>query len=81
MSWITSDVGHVNVYVFHLKELVFRILQTYDVIVDVAVNSPKRLEGFELFSGLNVSNVAGMPNLVHVLEKVKDLRDDGPVGI
>ena len=81
MSWVASDVGHEDVNILHLKELILGILQTNNVIVNVAVNSPKRLESFELLCGLDVSDVAGMPNLVNVLEKVKDLRDDGPVGI
>jgi hypothetical protein len=61
--------------------LVLGVLQTHDVVVDVAVNSPKRLKGFELFSGFNISNVTGMPNLVNILEKVKDLWNDDAMGV
>ena len=79
MAGIAPDMGHIDVDVLHLEEEVFGVLQTDDVVVDVAVNSPQRLEGCELFSGFDVSDVTGMPNLVHVLEEIKDLRDDGPV--
>lgn len=81
MSGIAPDVGHVNVGVFHLEEQILGVLQSDDVVVDVAVNSPQRLEGCELFSGLDVSDVTGMPNFVHVLKKVKDLGDNRPVGV
>ena len=51
------------------------------MVVDIAVNSPQRFESCELFGSFNVSDVTGMSKLVHVLEKVKDLGDDGPVGV
>ena len=81
MSGIASDVGHIDVDIFHLEEQVLWVLQAYDMVVDVAMNSPQRLEGCELFGGFNVPDVAGMPYLIHVLEEIKDLRDEGSVGI
>ncbi len=79
MSRIAPDVGHIDPGVFHLEEQVFGVLQSYDMVVDVAVDCPQRLERSELFSGRNVSDVTGMPQFVNVLEKVKDLGDDYPV--
>ena len=63
------------------EEQILRILQPDDVVVDVAVDSSQRFEGCELFGGFNVPDVAGMPNLIHVLEEIKDLRDDGPMSV
>ena len=81
MTGIASDMGHIHMHVFHLKKQVFRILKAYDVVVDVAMNRAERLESLKLLRGLNVSNVAGMPDLIHILEEVKDLWDDGPMGV
>jgi hypothetical protein len=68
-------------HVLNFEEQFPWILNTDDVVIDVAVNSAERLEAFKLLRGLNVSYVAGMPYLVHVLEKVKDLRNQSSVGI
>ena len=81
MSWITSDVGHVHMHVLDFEEQFPRILHPDDVVVDVAVDSAERLECFKLLRGLNVSYVAGMPYLVHVLEKVKDLRNQTSMSV
>ena len=67
---------HEDVYIFDVKELVFWVLHPDNVVVAVAVNSTQWLEGSQLLGGLDVADVAGMPNLIHILEKVKDLRDD-----
>ena len=76
MPWVTPDVGHVYMYVLHLEKQVLGVLQSDDMVVDIAMNSSKRFEGFELFGGFNVADVAGMPYLVNVLEEIKDLGDD-----
>jgi len=81
MSRITADMGHIHMHVLNFEEQFPWILNTDDVVIDVAVNSAERLEAFKLLRGLNVSYVAGMPYLVHVLEKVKDLRNQSSVGI
>ena len=74
-------MGHVDVCVLYLEEQVSGVLQADNVVVNVAVNSPQGFEGCELFGGFNVPDVAGMPNLIHVLEEVKDLGNEGPVGV
>ena len=81
MVWISSDVCHKDAYVLHLEMLIFGVLETYDVVVDVAVDSSKRLERFELFGSLYVSDVTGMPYLVYILEETKDLGDERPMGV
>lgn len=81
MPWIASDMGHVDMHVLYLKKLIFRILQSDDVVIYVAVYSTKRLERLKLFGNLYVPDVTGMPNLIHILEKGVDLRDDNPVSV
>ena len=81
MVRISSDVCHKDAYVLHLEMLILGVLETYDVVVDVAVDSSKRLERFELFGSLYVSDVTGMPYLVYILEETKDLGDERPMGV
>ena len=61
MARIAPDMGHVDMDVLHLEKQVFGVFQPNDMVVDVAVNSPQRLKGCELFGSLNVSDVTGMP--------------------
>lgn len=67
--------------IFDLEKQVFRILKSYDVVVNIAMDSPDRFESSKLVGGLYVTDVTGMPQLIHVLEKIKDLRDDHPMRI
>ena len=75
-SWITSYMCHEDVYIFDMKKLVFRVLHPDNVVIAIAVNSTQWLEGRQLLGCLNVANIAGMPNLIHILEKIKDLRNE-----
>lgn len=81
MIGVTSDMGHVDLYLFYLEEQVLGILQAYNMVVDVAVHSPKRFEGSELLGSLDGSNIPCMPYLIHVLKEAKDLGDNGPMGV
>ena len=67
--------------IFDLEKQVFRILKSYDVVVNIAMDSPDRFESSKLVGGLYVTDVTGMPQLIHVLEKIKDLRDNHPMRI
>ena len=81
MPGIAADVGHVDINVLDMEEQILRVLHPHDMVVDVAVDGTQGLELGQGIGGFDVADVAGMPQLVDVLEEVEELRDEGAVRI
>ena len=77
MAGITSDVGHIDVDILHVEILVGRVLHPDDMVVNVAVHGPERLEVSQGLGRLDAADITGVPQLVHVLEEVEKLWHEG----
>ena len=74
MAWVSADMSHHHLHVFNCEDVDFREHQADLLIVDVTVNSPQRFESLKTVGDIGGTDVADMPYLVAVLEKVKDRR-------
>ena len=70
---IAADVGHVDIDILDMKKQILGILHSHDMVVDVAMHSTQWLEVGQGIGGLDVADVARMPQLVNVLEEVEKL--------
>ena len=74
MVRVSADMSHHHLHVFNCKDVDFREHQADLLVVDVTVNSPQRFESLKTVGDIGGTDVADMPYLVAVLEKVKDRR-------
>jgi len=81
MTWVAADVGHVDIDVLDVEKHVLGILHAHNVIVDIAVHGAQRLELRQGIRGFNVANITCMPQLIHILEEVEKLRNQGAMRI
>ena len=81
VPWIATDMGHVDIDVFHMEKEVFWVLQPNDVVVDVAVNRAQRLEVSQGLGSFDIADVARVPQLVDVLEEVEKLWHEGTMRV
>ena len=81
VSWIATDVGHVDIDIFDMEKQVLRILHAHDVVVDVAMHGPQGLELCQGIRRLDVAQITCMPQLVNILEEVEKLWDEGAMRI
>jgi hypothetical protein len=58
--------GHGNS--FYLKVQVFREFGSDRLIIDIPENGPQRFECFQAVGNVQASDIAGMPDLIHVFE-------------
>ena len=70
---VAAYVRHPHVHAFAHPSLVLLEHHAELVAVDVAIDSPQRLEGSEPVCHLDCAYVAGVPHLVAVLEMLEDL--------
>ena len=73
MAWIASNMGHVDIDVFHMEKQVFGILHAYDVVINVAVDGTQRFEVSQCIGSLDITDITSMPQLVNVFEEVEKL--------
>ena len=78
---ISSDVSHRHAHLLAVEKLPARISQTHRSPVDIAANATQRLEGRDRVGRFDSSEVAGMPQLVDIGEKVAQRRVERTVGI
>ena len=74
MVRIAADVCHHHLYVFNGEDVYPVEHPTDSVVVDITVDSPKRFECRKTVGDIGGTDVADMPYLVAVLEKLKDGR-------
>ena len=78
---ISADVGHQHIHLLAKEALVGWKHAPDNVVIDVAVHSPKGFKGGQLVSRLGIANVAGMPNFIHRFKEFKNPCTQGGMGI
>ena len=73
VAGIAPDMGHVDIDILDMEKQVLGVLHSYDMVVDVAMHSTQWLEVGQGIGGLDVADVARMPQLVNILEEVEKL--------
>ncbi len=73
VAGIAADMGHVDIDILDMEKQVLGILHSHDMVVDVAMHSAQWLEVGQSIGGLDVADVASMPQLVNILEEVEKL--------
>ena len=73
VAGIATDVGHVDIDILDMEEQILGILHPHDMVVDVAMHGTQRLEVGQSIGGLDVADVASMPQLVNILKEVEKL--------
>jgi len=81
MARVTTDMGHVDIDVLDVEKQVLRILHPHNMIVDVAMHSTQRLEMGQGIGSLDVANITRVPQLIHILEEVEKLRNQGAMRV
>src|SRR5882757_4379447 len=69
---ITANMRYPNIHVFTFKSQVFRIGYSYVSAIYIAVNAPEWLKGSKLVCYFNITEIAGMPDLVAVFKVFKN---------
>ena len=81
MARVTTNVGHVDVDIFDMEKQIFGILQTNDMVVDVAMYGTQRLELDQSLGRFDVAYIACVPQLINVFEEVEKLWHEGAMRV
>jgi len=68
MIRITADMRHPDIQALALKTLVPGIYYAHIFSINIAINTAQWLKGRKLIGQLDIAKIAGMPNLVTILE-------------
>jgi hypothetical protein len=66
-------VGHVDIDILDMEKQVLGVLHPHDMVVNIAMHSTQGFEVGQGIGGLDVADVASMPQLVNILKEVEKL--------
>ena len=81
VPWIAADVSHVDVDIFHMEKQVLGILQTNDMVVDVAMYGTQWFELGQSLGRFDVAYIACVPQLVNIFEEIEKLWHEGAMRV
>lgn len=78
---IAADMGDPYIHLFAKKTMVFGIIPSDLMIVDISIYRPKWFECSKSICRFELANIAGMPNLIAILKKLQDTGFNMTMGI
>ena len=74
-------MSNPDLHLFSFKFKMFFINLSDYSIINITINSPQRFESGKLISSFNITDIAGMPDLIAYCKMVKEPGMDPAMGI
>lgn len=68
----TPDMSHHYFYFFTHKNKLLRVYSSYIIAINIAIHAFQRFDGRKLIRYLNTPKISGMPDLITILEMLKN---------
>lgn len=74
LTGFSGDVGYQYLFLLNLKYIEFRCFLSNDMVINITKYRTRGLELAQLIQYLDIADIAGVPNFIHLFEVVQDFR-------